>query len=126
MIERIAGFKTGKGFFIGTVLILIGGIGLYLYADQYGLSYRELILACGLLIVGVIVFGKELGVRMGFVLWVLTLAFGYRTIELTRDLPLHPSEVLLWLLLLCVLMQRRLAASARLALPVWLWMFIPF
>jgi len=124
MIERIAGLR--KGFFIGAALILFGGIGLYFYADRYGLSYRELIVVCGLLIVGVIVFGKELGVRMGFVLWVLTLAVGYRTVELTRDLPLHPSEVLLWLLLLCVLMQRRLAASARLALPVWLWMFIPF
>ena len=126
MIQRVAGFKLGKSFFIGLALIAVGGVGLYVYADRYGLSYRELIVVSALLIVGVIVFGRELGVRWGFVLWVLTLALGYRTVELTRDLPLHPSEVLLWLLLVCVLMQRRLAASARLTFPVWLWMFIPF
>jgi len=126
MIERIAGFKLGKSFFLGLALVAVGGVGLYLYADRYGLSYRELIVVSALLIVGVIVFGRELGVRWGFVLWVLTLALGYRTVELTRDLPIHPSEVLLWLLLVCVLMQRRLAASARLTFQVWLWMFIPF
>ena len=67
MIQRVAGFKLGKSFFLGLALIAAGGVGLYLYADRYGLSYRELIVVSALLIVGVIVFGRELGVRWGFV-----------------------------------------------------------
>src|SRR6266704_2060512 len=126
MTGRIAGLKIGKNFFIGLAVFVISGIVLDLYADRRGLSYRELIIASGLLIVGVIVFGKERGVRYGFILWVLTLALGYRTVELTPDLPLHPSEILLWLLLACLCVQSRMASNTHLTFPVWLWLFIPF
>lgn len=126
MIDRIVSFKLRKSLFIGTALILLAGIVLWQYAERRGLSYREIIALGGVLIVAVIAFGREFGVRVGFVLWVLTLALGYRTVEITRDLAIHPSEVLLWFLLLCICVQRRLVSSARLTFPVWLWMFIPF
>src|SRR5207302_7061004 len=51
---------------------------------------------------------------------------GYRTISVTPELAIHPAELLLWLLLVCILAQRRLVSNARLVFPVWLWMFIPF
>ena len=126
MIERIAGFKLHKSFFIGIALIVASGVALTLYAEKNGLSYREVIVVFSLLIFAVIIFGRELGIRIGFVLWVLTLALGYRTVAVTRDLAIHPSEVLLWVLLICILFQRRLVSGARLTFPVWLWMFIPF
>ena len=126
MIGRVAGIKLGKSLFIGTAVLVLGVIGVEFYADRQGLSYRELIVALGVLIVAVIVFGGERGIRFGLVLWVLTLALGYRTIEWTQNLRIHPSELLIWLLLACIFAQRQLVANSRLSLPWWLWLFLPF
>jgi hypothetical protein len=126
MSERVAGIKVSKGLLIGTAIILVGIIGVEVYADRQGLSYRELIVALGALIVAVIVFGGERGIRLGLVLWVLTLAVGYRTVEWTPTLRIHPSEILIWLLLACICAQRELVSRSRLSLPWWLWLLIPF
>lgn len=111
---------------VAATTIAIGALIFYYYIGRSGPSYKEIILVCSAVIAAVIIFGRELGVRYGFVLWVLTLILGYRTIAVTRELAIHPSEILLWLLLVCILAQRRLVASARLRFPIWLWLFIPF
>lgn len=126
MIDRIVNFKLRKNLFLGTALIVLAGIVLYLYIEKRGFSYQELIIVFSVLTGAVIAFGREFGIRIGFVLWVLTLALGYRTVEVTRDLAIHPAEVLLWFLLVCILFQRRLVSNARLTFPLWLWMLIPF
>jgi len=107
-------------------LIIIGTVLADVYLLGHGFSYREIIVGLGALIVGIIVFGRERGIQLGFVLWVLTLALGYRTVEWTHSLRIHPSEVLLWLLMICVFAQPKLASQTRLSLPLWLWLFIPF
>jgi len=126
MIERVAGLKLSKSLLIGTVVFVLAVIAVEFYADRQGLSYRELIVAVGALMVAVIVFGGERGIRLGLVLWVLTLALGYRTVEWTPNLRLHPSEILIWLLLGCIFAQRELVSKSRLSLPWWLWLLIPF
>jgi hypothetical protein len=126
MIERVAGIKLSKGLLIGAPLIVLGALGVEFYADRQGLSYKELIVALGVLIVAVIVFGGERGIRFGLVLWVLTLALGYRTIEWTENLRIHPSEILIWLLFVCICAQRELRSSTRFSLPWWLWLLVPF
>ena len=126
MIERITGLKLNKGFFIGTAVIVLGALAVEFYADKQGLSYKDIIVVLGALIAAVIIFGGERGIKFGLVLWVLTLALGYRTIELTPNLRLHPSEILIWLLLGCILVQRQLAAKSPVSLPWWLWLLIPF
>src|SRR6266404_4197129 len=126
MIERVAGIKLNKSFLIGTLVIVLGVIGVLFYADRQGLSYKELIVSLGALIVAVIIFGGERGIRFGLVLWVLTLALGYRTIEWTQNLRIHPSEILVWLLFACICAQRQLRSSTRFLLPWWLWFLIPF
>lgn len=125
-MKRLSKLPLRRKFLIGPLLLVLGGVSLYFYADRRGLSYRELIVVFSVLVMAVIVFGRERGIRFGFVLWVLTLALGYRTLAWTKDLAIHPSEVLLWVLVICVLAQRRLVASARLTFPVWLWVLIPF
>jgi hypothetical protein len=107
-------------------LIIIGTVLADVYLLGHGFSYREIIVGLGALIVGIIVFGRERGIQLGFVLWVLTLALGYRTVEWTHSLRIHPSEILLWLLMICVFAQPKLASQTRLSLPLWLWLFIPF
>ena len=125
MLKRLSnlGFRR---LLIRAGVIISSVTAVTIYADERGVSYRELIVIFALAILGVIVFGGESGIRWGFVLWVLTLALGYRTVSVTKELPLHPSEILLWLLLACICVQRRLVANARLTFPVWLWLFIPF
>ncbi len=126
MIKRLTGFRPDKRFFIGTAVIVLGALAVEFYADNQGLSYKDIIVVLGALIAAVIIFGGERGIRFGLVLWVLTLALGYRTVELTPNLRLHPSEILIWLLLGCILVQRQLAAKSPVSLPWWLWLLIPF
>jgi hypothetical protein len=126
MIERVVGFRLNKRFFIGIAVIVIVLVGFGLYAGGNGLSYKDLILGLGALIAAVIVFGGERGIRFGLVLWVLTLALGYRTIEWTKDLRIHPSEILIWLLFISIFAQRQLRLATRLSLPWWLWLLVPF
>jgi hypothetical protein len=126
MIERFAGFRPRPRFLIGTAVIVLGAIAINFYADRQGLSYKEVIVALGALIAAVIIFGGERGIRFGFVLWVLTLALGYRTVEWTANLRIHPSEILLWLLLLCIFAQRRLVSTSKLTFPFWIWLLLPF
>ena len=106
-------------------LLVLGTIAIDVYLTGNGLSYKEIIVAFGAGIVGVIIFGGERGIQFGFVLWVLTLALGYRTVEVTPALRLHPSELLLWLLVPCILFHRKLLRN-RISFPMWLWLFVPF
>ena len=126
MIERISGLQINSKRFLRLGALLLGATVFGWYTAQTGFSYKEGIVGLSLLIGGFIVFGGEPGIRFGFVLWVFTLALGYRTIELSRDLRVHPSELLLWLLLFAVLAQRTMISKTRLSLPWWLWLFIPF
>jgi len=126
MIERIAGFNISRKLLFRLGLVALGGVALAIFFSGQGFSYKHLIVGLAALIAAVIVFGGDFGIRFGLVLWVLTLALGYRTVELTENLRLHPSEILIWLLLACILAQRHLTSQSPLSLPWWLWLFIPF
>ncbi len=126
MIDHAAGFQRKKRAAFGIILIVMLAVAVDYYAVGEGLSYRELIVAFAALIGGIVVFGREAGIRFGFVLWALTLALGYRTVSVTLELPIHPAELLLWLLLGCSLAHHELLAGGRLRFPLWLLLFIPF
>jgi hypothetical protein len=125
MIERVAGIRLSKSLAIGALMVL-GAIAVQFYADRQGLSYKELIVGLGVITGAIIIFGGERGIRFGLILWVLTLALGYRTLEVTQNLRIHPSEILIWLLFACICVQRQLRSSTRFALPWWLWLLVPF
>lgn len=124
--HRIARSRLGKLLLRRNTLIAVGGIFLALYLGQRGLSYVDLMVVFATSIIAVIIFNGERGVQLGFVLWVLTLALGYRTVKITTNLQLHPSEILLWLLLACICAHRQLRTQSRLTLPLWTWLMIPF
>jgi hypothetical protein len=126
MVEQLAGMQRRKGAILGIAVVVIGVVAVDLYLVGRGLSYRELIVAFAALIGGVVVFGGERGIRFGFVLWALTLALGYRTLQYTKDLTIHPAELLLWLLFFCILAQREMASVTRITLPLWVWLLVPF
>jgi hypothetical protein len=126
MVERLGGIQQRKGAIFGIALIVVVVVGIDLYAVGRGLSYRELIVAFAALAGGVVIFGGERGIRFGFVLWALTLALGYRTLQYTKDLTIHPAEILLWLLFFCILAQRRLVSVTRISFPFWIWLLVPF
>jgi hypothetical protein len=126
VVKKLVGFRPRKGVLLGIALVVFGALVLDVHVAGEGLSYREVIVAIAALMGGIIVLGGERGIQFGFVLWVLTLALGYRTIEWTPNLRIHPAEILLWLLLCCFLVQRHLVARSRLTLPLWIWLLIPF
>jgi hypothetical protein len=126
MVERLAGIQRRKGAIFGIALMAAGVVAVDLYAVGKGLSYRELIVVFAALIGGIVVFGREGGIRFGFVLWALTLAMGYRSLHYTKDLTIHPAEILLWLLFVCILAQRELVAITRITFPFWMWLLVPF
>jgi hypothetical protein len=126
MIKRLIDLESGRVRLLGLVLIVVGVVLVDGYFVANGFSYREVIVGVVASMVGIIVLGRERGIQFGLVLWVITLALGYRTVQWTSNLRIHPSEVLLWLLLLCICAQPRLLSQTRLRLPLWLWLFIPF
>jgi hypothetical protein len=124
MIERLNSLDTKKLLF-ALLGLALGGAALTMYFDRQGFSYKEIMVGLGALVLGMIVFGGERGIQFGLMLWVMTLALGYRTIEITPDLRLHPSEILIWILLAFILVQRQLD-STTLTFPLWLWLMTPF
>jgi hypothetical protein len=107
-------------------LIAVVAIAMGLYGGYRGIDYRDVMLTGGGLIAALVVLGGEAGVQFGFVLWALSMAIGYRTIEYSKDLRIHPAEVLLWLLFGIILAHRRWIAESKLSLPIWVWLSIPF
>src|SRR5207253_11079248 len=105
MIERLTRSSLQKKFLPGLALSLFGVFAILAYT-QLGFSYKDVIVAMGVVILAVIVFGGERGIRYGLVLWVLTLSLGYRTIEVTPNLRIHPAEILWWIILLCFFAPR--------------------
>ena len=92
------------------------------------ISYREiLVLLVTVASMVVLVNGKR-GVQIGLIFWILTLGIGYRTVEVTRYLKIHPSEIVLWGLLCLVIAQRGILKRhiGEFWLPAWVWFFIPF
>lgn len=96
------------------------------YALYYGVDYRNVLMVAGLLVGAVIVGGGERGIYLGFVLWALSMAVGYRTISWSSSLRIHPSEILLCLLFVGMFAHRRLLSESRVSLPLWVWLSIPF
>ena len=94
-----------------------------IYVLDYGISYQEVIVTV-LLVAAFWAFAAgNQGLKVGLVFLVLTFGLGYRTMEVTPGLRVHPSELVLWgLLALPALLRTRL----KLWLPFWLILFIPF
>ena len=125
-IKQLVNFLYRRGSRRRMALTVVIVVVVSFYVGQQGFSYGDLIIVFSSLILGVIVFKGERGIHYGFVLWVLTLALGYRTIQWTPNLHIHPAEVLLWMLLACVCVQRHLVSSSRLMFPLWIWLLMPF
>lgn len=64
--------------------------------------------------------------RNGFVLFICTLGLGYRTYPVTHFFRILPAELILCLLVLLVIVQQSQPRQARLMLPIWLWLLMPF
>jgi len=104
-------------------LIVLGAI--VLDAMSKGTAFvSRLIVIFSLITIAIIAFGGELGIRVGLFL-VLTLALGYRTIQLRRNCPfIRPrfSCGSSWSAFSFNVSCFRFPPDV----PVWLWMFMPF
>ncbi len=99
-----------------------------IYILDYGVSYREVIVTL-MAVAGVSVFvvGSR-GLKVGLVFLVMTFGLGYRTMDVTPNLHVHPAELILWALLALPIVQPGILRRrrAKIWLPIWLILFIPF
>jgi hypothetical protein len=128
MNSRVILKKFRSSFFIFVFVALLLTTLINLYVLEYGISYREVIVTL-VGVAGLIVLAAgDQGLKVGLVFLVVTFGLGYRTLHLTPSLSVHPSEFVLWGLLVLPLVQpenwRR--GKKRIWLPFWLVLFIPF
>jgi hypothetical protein len=109
--------------YISVIALALGLAAVEILIFEYGISYREVIVTL-MALAGLAAFaaGKS-GLKLGFVFLVLTFAVGFRTMDVTPNLRIHPSEVILWGLLALPLVQRN---KVVVWFPLWLILFIPF
>lgn len=84
-------------------------------------SREIVIVAMVVLASALILIPNDRMLQLGFKLWILTFAFGWRTIYLTQNLNIHPSEVIAFLLFFAFLARsifKRSSLDFRLPLAV--------
>lgn len=105
---------------IAGACVLAPALGYYF--ARSGFQLRELIIL-GLGIAGLlfVLMPSDRVLEVGFGLWVLTFGLGWRTVYITTDLNIHPSEVLAWLLF-GLLLVRGLTRQSRpdFKIPLWI------
>lgn len=96
-------------FSLRVLVIIISSVlalGLGIFVAQIGMSAREFVIFLLVMGAGILVLvPTHTIIRLGFGLWILTFALGWRTIYLTPNLNIHPSEVLAYLLCFMILVN---------------------
>src|SRR6185295_2461838 len=77
-------------FLVALITILID-----VYIGDQGVTYREVIVGLFVLAVLKVLLAGRRGLKAGLVFLVATFALGYRTISITPNLRIHPSELVL-------------------------------
>jgi len=116
-------FRKYSATYISVIVIALGLALTEIYVLDYGISYQEVIVTVMLLAACWAFAAGNRGLKLGLIFFVLTFGLGYRTMEVTPSLRIHPSELVLWGLLALPMLQR---SSLKLWLPFWLILFIPF
>lgn len=127
MISEVALKRYGSSSLFVLIAVLFT-ILIDLYVLDYGISYREVIVA-SVVLAGLLVFATgDRGLKVGLVFLVLTFGLGYRTMHLTPSVSVHPSELVLWGLLAVPILQPTnwRQRKTTIWLPYWLILFIPF
>lgn len=122
-MSRAVTLRKDSAGYLSVALIALAFALVEIYIFEEGVSYREVIVTL-MVLAGFWVFaaGKK-GIEVGLVFLAQTFALGYRTLEITSGLRVHPAEFVLWGLLALTMVRRN---NVRLSLPLWLTLFIPF
>ncbi len=111
---------------IGILFGLAFSVGSMIARFHFGV--RELVIfTVVVLLGGFILVPSQRVLRLGFFFWILTFGFGWRTIYLTPNLNIHPSEVtvtLLFVAMLAVAIVRR--ERIDFSIPVLIPLFLMF
>lgn len=77
-----------------------------IYAARQGITYIELL--SGLFVIaGIVILGRgDKGLRFGYVMWIMLMALGYRTAEISRFIRIHPLTLFITALFLILLINK--------------------
>ena len=127
MFREVALKKSGASWLFVSMAVLFT-ILIDLYVLEYGISYRDVIVT-SVVVAALLVFATgERALKVGVVFLVLTFGLGYRTLHVTPNVSVHPSELVVWGLLAFPLLQPAnwKQRKTTIWLPYWLILFIPF
>ncbi len=117
IVERIPRDQVLRWLIVIVTMVAAALIG------RIEFGFRELVIIL-LGVVGVVVLLVPGALRVGFYILVLTFAVGWRQLEVTPALKIHPSEVFTWALFLVlafqVILERR---NVRVRFS-WHWLFL--
>ncbi len=105
------------------VLLLIS-LALGPVIGIFKVGFRELAIVIVALLLGfLILVPSQRVLKFGFVLWILTFGFGWRTLYVTPYLNIHPSEVAVYLLfvemfILALVTRKKIDFSIPLFIPI--------
>src|SRR5581483_8480738 len=116
-IRQWLGYRISR-IIIATVCLLAGLVGLIVAGFNFG--PRELaIFILFVLGVTILLMPTERILRIGFLIWIITFGFGWRTLYFTTELNIHPIEVLAYLLFGLVILHSVFRGhSINLGLPI--------
>ncbi len=111
-----------------TLALLVAALAIGPLVQILRVGVREVvILALIILMSLLLLIPSERVLRFGFTLWILTFAFGWRTVYLTPNLNIHPAEVLLVLLFFAMVGRAVIQKTTLdLSLPIVVPFFLLF
>jgi len=121
------GKHVSPNVFLASLTVVLA-ILVSVYILDHGISYREVIVSLGVIGALVVFLAGDRGLKMGLIFLLITFGLGYRTMEVTPDFKIHPSELVIWGLLGLLIVQQsiRRRSETKIWLPVWVIIFIPF
>ncbi len=115
-----------KLFFV--IVLLVTGIGIGPLIQILHIGIREIVIVIlSVLMLSLILIPDVRVLRFGFTLWIITFAFGWRTIYITPLFNIHPTEMVAWLLVFAAVARaivNRSDLDFSLPVPVVLLMLV--
>ncbi len=83
--------------------LVVAALAMGPLINMWHVGAREMVILVLVILLGLLVLmPSEPILKLGFLVWIVTFGFGWRTIHISDSLNIHPAEVLAWILFFAV------------------------